>query len=75
MVDYNLKVRVKSDGTGMDVANAKMSMNPFHEIAAEEAARLDEAGALEQVVAASCGPAHARPGTGVILYINLHGFT
>ncbi|MCW7537731.1 electron transfer flavoprotein subunit beta/FixA family protein [Aquabacterium sp. A7-Y] len=55
VVDYNVKVRVKSDGTGVDVANVKMSMNPFDEIAVEEATRLKEKGALTEVVAVSCG--------------------
>jgi electron transfer flavoprotein beta subunit len=55
VVDYNVKVRVKSDGSGVDVANVKMSMNPFDEIAVEEAIRLKEAGAATEVVAVSCG--------------------
>ncbi len=55
VVDYNVKVRVKSDGTGVDIANVKMSMNPFDEIAVEEATRLKEAGAVTEVVAVSCG--------------------
>ncbi|WP_019140273.1 electron transfer flavoprotein subunit beta/FixA family protein [Noviherbaspirillum massiliense] len=55
VVDYNVKVRVKSDGTGVDVANVKMSMNPFDEIAVEEATRLKEAGKATEVVAVSCG--------------------
>ena len=55
VVDYNVKVRVKADGTGVDVANAKMSMNPFDEIAIEEAVRLKEAGTVTEVVAVSCG--------------------
>jgi len=55
VVDYNVKVRVKSDGTGVDVANVKMSMNPFDEIAVEEAVRLREAGVATEVVAVSCG--------------------
>ena len=55
VVDYNVKVRVKSDGTGVDVANVKMSMNPFDEIALEEAVRLREAGVATEVVAVSCG--------------------
>jgi electron transfer flavoprotein beta subunit len=55
VVDYNVKVRVKSDGTGVDVANVKMAMNPFDEIALEEAVRLREAGVATEVVAVSCG--------------------
>lgn len=55
VVDYNVKVRVKSDGTGVDIANVKMSMNPFDEIAVEEATRLKEAGAVTEIVAVSCG--------------------
>src|SRR5512140_1155258 len=55
VVDYNVKVRVKSDGTGVDLANVKMSMNPFDEIAVEEAMRLKEAGKATEVVAVSCG--------------------
>ena len=55
VVDYNVKVRVKSDGSGVDVANVKMSMNPFDEIAVEEAMRLKEAGVATEVVAVSCG--------------------
>ncbi len=55
VVDYNVKVRVKSDGSGVDIANVKMSMNPFDEIAVEEAMRLKEAGAATEVIAVSCG--------------------
>jgi electron transfer flavoprotein beta subunit len=55
VVDYNVKVRVKSDQTGVDIANVKMSMNPFDEIAVEEAVRLKEKGAATEVVAVSCG--------------------
>lgn len=55
VVDYNVKVRVKSDGSGVDIANVKMSMNPFDEIAIEEAMRLKEAGIVTEVVAVSCG--------------------
>jgi electron transfer flavoprotein beta subunit len=55
VVDYNVKVRVKSDGTGVDIANVKMSMNPFDEIAVEEAVRLKEAGVATEVIAVSCG--------------------
>lgn len=56
VVDYNVKVRVKSDGTGVDTANVKMSMNPFDEIAVEEATRLKEKGVVTEIVAVSCGP-------------------
>jgi electron transfer flavoprotein beta subunit len=55
VVDYNVKVRVKSDGSGVDIANVKMSMNPFDEIAVEEAVRLKEKGAVSEVIAVSCG--------------------
>ena len=55
VVDYNVKVRVKSDGTGVETANVKMSMNPFDEIAVEEAVRLKEAGVVTEIVAVSCG--------------------
>lgn len=57
VVDYNVKIRVKSDGSGVDTAGVKMSMNPFDEIAVEEAVRLKEAGKVEEVVAVSCGVA------------------
>ena len=57
VVDYNVKVRVKSDNTDVDIANVKMSINPFDEIAVEEAVRLKEKGAATEVVAVSCGPA------------------
>jgi electron transfer flavoprotein beta subunit len=55
VVDYNVKVRVKSDGSGVDIANVKMSMNPFDEIAVEAAVRLKEAGKIAEVIAVSCG--------------------
>jgi electron transfer flavoprotein beta subunit len=55
VVDYNVKVRVKSDGSGVDIANVKMSMNPFDEIAVEEAVRLKEKGVATEIVAVSCG--------------------
>ena len=55
VVDYNVKVRVKADGSGVDIANVKMSMNPFDEIAVEEATRLKEKGAATEVIAVSCG--------------------
>ncbi len=57
VVDYNVKVRVKSDGSGVDIANVKMSMNPFDEIAVEEAVRLKEKGVVTEVIAVSCGDA------------------
>ncbi|MDZ7893831.1 MAG: electron transfer flavoprotein subunit beta/FixA family protein [Sphingobium sp.] len=57
VIDYNVKPRVKADGTGVDLTNVKMSMNPFDEIAVEEAIRLKERGAVEEVVAISIGPA------------------
>jgi electron transfer flavoprotein beta subunit len=55
VVDFNVKVRVKSDGTGVDIANVKMSMNPFDEIAVEEAVRLKEKGVVSEIIAVSCG--------------------
>ncbi len=55
VVDYNMKVRVKSDGSAVDIANVKMSMNPFDEIAVEEAVRLKEKGVVTEVIAVSCG--------------------
>ena len=57
VIDYNVKVRVKADGSGVDLANVKMSMNPFDEIAVEEAVRLKEAGIATEVIAVSCGVA------------------
>ncbi|ART55570.1 electron transporter RnfB [Acidovorax carolinensis] len=60
VVDYNVKVRVKSDGTGVDTANVKMSMNPFDEIAVEEAVRLKEKGLVTEVIAVSCGVAQCQ---------------
>ncbi len=56
VVDYNVKIRVKSDGSGVDLANVKMSMNPFDEIAVEEAVRLKEAGVASEIVVISAGP-------------------
>ncbi len=56
VVDYNVKIRVKSDNSGVDLANVKMSMNPFDEIAVEEAVRLKEAGVVTEVVVVSAGP-------------------
>jgi len=60
VVDYNVKVRVKSDHSGVDIANVKMSMNPFDEIAIEEAVRLKEAGIASEIVAVSAGPAQCQ---------------
>ena len=60
VVDYNVKVRVKSDGTGVDIANVKMSMNPFDEIAVEEAVRLKEKGVVSEIIAVSCGVAQCQ---------------
>ena len=59
VIDYNVKPRVKADGSGVDLANVKMSMNPFDEIAVEEALRIKEAGRADEVVAVSVGPAKA----------------
>ena len=59
VVDFNVKVRVKSDGSGVELANIKMSMNPFDEIAVEEAIRLKEAGKATEIVVVSIGPAQA----------------
>ena len=59
VVDYNVKIRVKADGSGVELANVKMSMNPFDEIAVEEALRLKEAGKAEEIVVVSIGPAQA----------------
>src|SRR5881628_2161374 len=60
VVDSNVKPRVKSDGSGMDLANLKMSMNPFDEIAVEEATRLKEKGVATEVIAVSCGVAQCQ---------------
>jgi len=60
VIDYNVKPRVKADGTGVDLANVKMSMNPFDEIAVEEAIRIKEAGKATEIVAVSVGPAKAQ---------------
>ena len=60
VVDYNVKVRVKSDQTGVDLANVKMSMNPFDEIAVEEAVRLKEKGIVTEIIAVSCGVAQCQ---------------
>ena len=60
VIDYNVKPRVKADGTGVDLANVKMSMNPFDEIAVEEAIRLKEKGVASEIVAVSVGPAKAQ---------------
>jgi electron transfer flavoprotein beta subunit len=60
VIDYNVKIRVKPDGSGVDTANVKMSMNPFDEIAVEEAVRLKEAGKVEEIIAVSIGPQQAQ---------------
>ena len=60
VVDYNVKIRVKADGTGVDLANVKMSMNPFDEIAIEEAIRMKEAGKVTEIIAVSIGPNKAQ---------------
>src|SRR6478752_3452886 len=60
VIDFNVKVRVKADGSGVDLANVKMSMNPFDEIAVEEAIRLKEKGAATEIVVVSIGPAKAQ---------------
>jgi electron transfer flavoprotein beta subunit len=60
VVDYNVKIRVKPDGSGVDLANVKMSMNPFCEIAVEEAVRLQEAGKASEIVVVSVGPSQAQ---------------
>src|SRR5438445_1655462 len=60
VVDFNVKVRVKADGTGVETANVKMTMNPFDEIAVEEAVRLKEAGVASEVIAVSCGVAQCQ---------------
>src|ERR1700760_168030 len=60
VVDYNVKIRVKADGSGVETANVKMSMNPFDEIAVEEAVRLKEAGKVEEIIAVSIGPQQAQ---------------
>jgi electron transfer flavoprotein beta subunit len=60
VVDYNVKIRVRADGSGVELANVKMSMNPFDEIAVEEAIRLKEAGKVEEIVVVSIGPQQAQ---------------
>ena len=60
VVDYNVKIRVKADGSGVELANVKMSMNPFDEIGVEEAIRLKEAGKATEIVAVSIGPQQAQ---------------
>ncbi|HYV87053.1 MAG TPA: electron transfer flavoprotein subunit beta/FixA family protein, partial [Candidatus Polarisedimenticolia bacterium] len=60
VVDYNVKIRVKSDGTGVETANVKMSMNPFDEIGVEEAVRLKEAGKASEIIAVSLGAAQSQ---------------
>ncbi|MEL7049636.1 MAG: electron transfer flavoprotein subunit beta/FixA family protein, partial [Pseudomonadota bacterium] len=60
VVDYNVKIRVKSDGSGIELANVKMSMNPFDEIAVEEAVRIKESGEITEIIAVTIGPAKAQ---------------
>ena len=60
VVDYNVKIRVKADGSGVELANVKMSMNPFDEISVEEAVRLKEKGVVTEIVAVSVGPTQAQ---------------
>ena len=60
VVDYNVKIRVRADGSGVELANVKMSMNPFDEIAVEEAIRLKEAGKAEEIIVVSIGPQQAQ---------------
>ena len=60
VIDFNVKIRVKSDNTGVETANVKMSMNPFDEIAVEEAIRLKEAGTVSEIIVASIGTRHSR---------------
>ncbi|OYR11630.1 electron transfer flavoprotein subunit beta/FixA family protein, partial [Brucella rhizosphaerae] len=60
VVDYNVKIRVKGDGSGVELSNVKMSMNPFDEIAVEEAIRLKEAGKVTEIIVVSVGPAQAQ---------------
>ena len=72
VVDYNVKVRVKSDGTGVDIANVKMSMNPFDEIAVEEAVRLKEKGVVTEVIAVSCGDANCQETLRTAIAIGAH---
>src|ERR1044072_4611924 len=67
VIDYNVKPRVKADGTGVDLANVKMSMNPFDEIAVEEAIRLKEKGVATEIIAVSVGPQKAQKTLGTAL--------
>ena len=60
VVDYNVNIRVKADGSGVETANVKMSMNPFDEIAVEQAIRLKEAGSVEEIIAVSIGPSKSQ---------------
>ena len=60
VVDFNVKIRVKADGSGVDLANVKMAMNPFDEIAVEEAIRLREAGKAKEIIVVSVGPQQAQ---------------
>ena len=64
VIDYNVKIRVKADNTGVETANVKMSMNPFDEIAVEEALRMREKGLATEVIAFSAGESQRRPGAG-----------
>ena len=60
VIDYNVKVRVKADGTGVDLANVKMSMNPFDEIAVEEAMRMKEKKLAKEIIVVTCGPTQSQ---------------
>ena len=73
VVDYNVKVRVKSDNTGVDIANVKMSMNPFDEIAVEEAVRLKEAGIVSEIIVVSAGLPQCQETLRTALAIGLEG--
>ena len=68
VIDYNVKVRVKADNTGVELANVKMAMNPFDEIAVEEALRLKEAGGADEVIAVSIGPSQNQDAHGQITF-------
>src|SRR5680860_1385975 len=72
VVDYNVKIRVKTDGSGVELANVKMSMNPFDEIAVEEALRLKEAGKAAEVIAVSIGPSQAQETIRTALAMGAH---
>ena len=75
VVDYNVKIRVKSDGSGVELANVKMSMNPFDEISVEEALRLREAGVASEIIAVSIGPQQAQETIRTALSIQLKRFS